>query len=372
VIGAGAPGVRRPAALLVAVAGALAARPASAHPLDLGYLRIDGAGDGAALTATLDLDAAAAAHLLGTGALALDRATLRARAAELADATLRRAAPQTDRGACRWTAARAELRGRTARLTLAASCPSDFRTLRWPLPFVGDPRVAPTFQLLVQARLGGAELVTTVDRGAPELALDAAQPLGLGALVWSGIEHIGAAPGEWHDADGWKLPDGLDHILFLLALLLAGGTVLQLAGIASGFTLGHSVTLALAGLGLVRPPASVIEPVIALSIALVAAQAFLGLRERRRWLVAAAFGLVHGFGFAGALGELELSSSGMVTALVGYNLGVELGQLAIVLAIAPPILVLQRRPRVHRAVVRALAAAIFVAGMSWFIERLAG
>jgi hypothetical protein len=88
--------------------------------------------------------------------------------------------------------------------------------------------------------------------------------------------------------------------------------------------------------------------------------------------VAAAFGLVHGFGFAGALGELELSSSGMVTALLGYNLGVELGQLAIVLAIAPLILVLQRRPRAHRAVVHALSGTIFVAGMYWFIERLAG
>ncbi|HSK04375.1 MAG TPA: HupE/UreJ family protein [Kofleriaceae bacterium] len=371
-IGGGPHGMRRPAALLIAVAGALAAPPASAHPLDLGYLRIDGAADGAALTATLDLDAGAAAHLLDTGALALDGPTLRARAAELADATIRRAELTGDGGACRWTAVSAELRGWTASLTVAASCPSGSRTLRWPMPFTGDPRVAPTFQLLVKARLGGAELVTTVDRAAPELVLGAGHQLGLAAMVWSGIEHIGAAPGQWHDADGWRLPGGLDHILFLLALLLAGGTLLQLAGIASGFTLGHSVTLALSGLGLVRPPASVIEPVIALSIALVAAQAFLGLRERRRWLVAAAFGLVHGFGFAGALGELELSASGMVTALLGYNAGVELGQLAIVLAIAPLILLLQRRPRAHHAVVRALSAAIFVAGMYWFVERLAG
>lgn len=360
----------RRAAILLAVAGALAAPAASAHPLDLGYLRIE--GDGPALSATLDLDASASAHLLDLGAATLDAEALRARAAELADATLRREALATELGACRWGAASAALRARTASLTLEATCPSGFRTLRWPMPFVGDARVSPAFQLLVKARLAGATHVTTLDRGAPALVLDRDRRLGFAELVWSGIEHIGAAPGQWRDADGWKLPDGLDHVLFLLALLLAGGTLLQLVGIASGFTLGHSITLALSGLGVVRPPASVIEPLIALSIALVAAQAFLGRRERGRWQAAAAFGLVHGFGFAGALGELELATPDLVAALLGYNLGVELGQVAIVLAIAPLVLLLQRRPRAHHAVTRALAAAIFAAGMYWFVERLIG
>ena len=357
-------------AAAAAAAAALAPRPAAAHPLDLGYLQINSAG--ATLSATLDLDAAAAAQLLGTGALKLDAASLRARAPELADATLRRAELTTELGACRWTRTSAALRARTASLTLEAICPSESRTLRWRLPFVGDPRLSSAFQLLVKARLGGTESVTTLDRGSPELALSRELAVGLGGFVWSGIEHIGAAPGQWHDGGGWKLPDGLDHILFLLALLLAGGTLLQLVGIASGFTLGHSITLALSGLGIVRPPASLIEPVIALSIALVAAQALLGVRERegRRWQVAAAFGLVHGFGFASALHALERGTPEMLSALFGYNAGVELGQLAIVLAIAPPILLLQRRPRAHRAVVRVLAAAICAAGLYWFVERI--
>src|SRR5438270_435264 len=75
---------------------------------------------------------------------------------------------------------------------------------------------------------------------------------------------------------GWKLPDGVDHILFLLALMLAGGTLVRILGIVSGFTLGHSITLALSALHIVRPPASIIEPLIALSIVLVAAEALLG------------------------------------------------------------------------------------------------
>jgi hypothetical protein len=358
------------AALAALAASTLAARPAEAHPLDLGYLRIEASG--ATLTATLDLDAAAAAHLLGTGALALDAPTLRARAGDLADATLRRAELATDLGPCRWTAASAELRARTASLTIAAECPSDSRTLRWRLPFVEDPRLSPVFQLLVKARLGGDEQVSTVDRAAPELTLRQSGAPGLGGFVWSGVEHIGAAPDQWHGPDGWHLPDGLDHILFLLALMLAGGTLLQLAGIASGFTLGHSITLALSGLGVVRPPAALIEPLIALSIAVVAAQALLRRHERRRWQLAALFGLLHGFGFAGALGALDLPTPALLKALVGFNVGVELGQLAIIAVIAPLILLLQRRPRAHIVVMRTLGAAILVAGLYWFVERLSG
>lgn len=359
----------RRAAIGVALA-MMWAQPAAAHPLDVGYLRI--AASGAHLTLRLDLDATAAAHLLD--ATQLDAAALRARADQLADRTLRGAPIATELGACTWTAAAAELADRTASLTVTATCPSGFRTLTWPLAFIADARVAPTFQLLAKAELDGDTQVTTLDRTQTVLALargDSTAP-GFAAFVWSGIEHIGAAPGEWHDDTGWKLPDGLDHILFLLALMLAGGTLLQLAGIASGFTLGHSITLALSGLGIVRPPASVIEPLIALSIALVAAQAFAGVRERHRWQIAAGFGLVHGFGFAGALGELELSSGELAAALLGYNTGVELGQLAIVLAIAPLVLLLQRRPRAHRAVVRTVAGAITAAGLYWFVQRLAG
>ena len=294
--------------------------------------------------------------------------------AELADATLRRAELSTDAGACRWNGAAAELRARTASLTVALICPAEARTLRWPMPFVQDARVAPTFQLLVKAELGGVESVTTLDRSQPDLTLSREVSVGFAAFVWSGIEHIGAAPDQWHDDDGWKLPDGLDHILFLLALLLTGGTVLQLVGIASGFTLGHSITLALSGFGLVRPPASVIEPLIALSIAYVAADAFIGKRERvhGRWRMATGFGLIHGFGFASALHALELSTPEMMKALFGYNLGVELGQVAIVLVLAPLVLLLQRYPRAYLAAVRVIAAAIFVAAIYWFVERLIG
>jgi hypothetical protein len=172
-----------------------------------------------------------------------------------------------------------------------------------------------------------------------------------------------------HGPKGWKLPDGIDHILFLLALMLAGGSLLRILGIVTGFTLGHSITLALSALHIVRPPAALIERLIALSIALVAAEAFLGKFEGHRWKVASCFGLIHGFGFATVLNQLDLSTGDLVSALFGYNLGVELGQVTIVLVTAPLILYLQRQRRFH-PLVRALAAVIFLAGTYWFFQCL--
>jgi hypothetical protein len=364
--------VRRVAKLhILAVCGASIvvlglARPAAAHPLDLGYLRLSAEGD--AVTAALDLHVNAAAHLLGAAPAALDAGALASRADALADASLRGAPIVTPAGPCRWTAASAARHDTTASLTVRAACPAAVRALTWTLPFVRDARVSPTFQVLVKARLAGDDRVAIADRTRPQLELAAAPALGLAAFVWTGIEHIGAAPGQWRDAAGWKLPDGIDHILFLIALMLAGGTLARSLGVVSGFTLGHSITLALSALHVVRPPARLIEPLIALTIAFVAARAFTG-RAGHRWRVAACFGLIHGFGFATALHQLELPARELVPALLGYNLGVELGQVAIVLAAAPLILTLHRHRRL-RPIIRGLAAVICAAGVYWFFQRL--
>jgi hypothetical protein len=358
------PRIAALACLAVALA---AARPAAAHPLDIGYLRLTADRD--AVTVALDLHVNAAARLIGAEPAALSPDAISDRAGALADATLRGAPITTPLGPCRWTTASAARHDTTASITVRAACPAAVRAIRWAFPFVRDARVSPTFQVLVRAELAGAGQVAIVDRTRPTLELAAAGALGLAAFVWTGVEHIGAAPGQWHGPAGWRLPDGLDHILFLLALMLTGGTLVRILGIVSGFTLGHSVTLALSALHIVRPPPQLIEPLIALSIAVVAAEAFAGRFEGHRWKVASGFGLIHGFGFATALHQLDLSTGDLVSALFGYNLGVELGQVAIVLAAAPLILTLQRHRRFH-PIVRGLAAAIFAAGVYWFFQRL--
>lgn len=359
--------MRRIVLALAVLAGL--ALPVAAHPLDVGYVRIE--QKGSTLAVDVDIELAAAATALAIDEAQLDPAGLSAHAQALAEATFERAPITTDAGPCAWSPASTSLTARTVRVSAIATCPGG-GVRRWTFPMIKEARISPTFELLVKEILPDTERLTLVDRYQPSLELGAASSAsyGFAEFLWSGVEHIGAAPNQWHDDAGWKLPDGLDHILFLLALLLAGGTVLQLVGIASGFTVGHSVTLALAALGVARPPSSVIEPLIALSIAFVAVEALTGLWKQHRWKIAMGFGLIHGFGFANALAGLDLSTGQMVKALVGFNLGVEMGQLILMLALVPLVFMAYRSAFAKRYVIKGLAGLIFIAGMYWFVERV--
>jgi hypothetical protein len=190
-------------------------------------------------------------------------------------------------------------------------------------------------------------------------------------FVMSGIEHILIGP---------------DHILFLIGLLLLGGTLPRLALIVTSFTIGHSVTLSLAALDIVSPPARFIEPLIALTIVVVGADNLMVLRARkdaappgaaadqatdiRAWL-AIAFGLIHGFGFAYVLKEFGLPQAALGWSLFAFNLGVEIGQLLIVGVVAGALMLVRRQ---SQALARQLAVlgsiAVILAGTYWFVERV--
>ena len=167
---------------------------------------------------------------------------------------------------------------------------------------------------------------------------------------------------------------GPDHILFVVGLLLIPAAVLQLLEIVTAFTLAHSVTLALATLGWVVPPARLIEPAIAASIVVVGIHA---LRHRgtggdHRLAMAFAFGLLHGFGFANALREANLPRAALGWSLFGFNIGVEVGQACIVLVVAPALAVLRKKapPALSRRVVQVGSILIIVAGTIWCIQRV--
>jgi len=177
---------------------------------------------------------------------------------------------------------------------------------------------------------------------------------------------------------------GYDHIAFLLALLLLGGRFLDLVKIVTSFTIAHSVTLALAALGILHPPARAVEALIAASIIAVATENLWVLRGgqgasarvasalRHRWRLTFAFGLVHGFGFASALSELHLPRSALVAGLVSFNLGVEVGQVAIVALAFPILRWLRTLPRFQPWGPRLLSGAIAVFGLVLLVLRLDG
>ena len=140
---------------------------------------------------------------------------------------------------------------------------------------------------------------------------------------------------------------GPDHILFLIGLLLLGGTWGALVRIVTAFTIGHSITLSLAALDILTPPASIIEPAIALSIVFVGADNLVRGegRDLRAW-VALVFGLVHGFGFANVLREFGLPREALGWSLFSFNFGVEIGQLMVVLIVASLLAAIRRRKQI--------------------------
>ena len=166
---------------------------------------------------------------------------------------------------------------------------------------------------------------------------------------------------------------GYDHIAFLIGLLLLGGSVRELVKIVTAFTVAHSITLALAALSILTPSPRIVEPLIAASIIFVGVENLWALRGKRaaqvlqhRWMVTFAFGLVHGFGFAAVLRELDLPRAVLATGLISFNLGVEVGQLCIVLAVLP---ILNRLRTLRRF---ALLASACVSGLGaiWLVQRL--
>lgn len=165
---------------------------------------------------------------------------------------------------------------------------------------------------------------------------------------------------------------GPDHILFLIGLLLLGGPMKRLLLIVSAFTVAHSITLSLAALNLVTPPARLIEPAIALSIVYVGVDNLMVGRGRdvRAW-IAFAFGFIHGFGFANVLREMNLPGEALGWSLFSFNIGVEIGQLMVVAVVASALMALRAS---NEAAGRRLAYAgsvlVILAGTFWFVQRV--
>jgi len=191
-----------------------------------------------------------------------------------------------------------------------------------------------------------------------------------GAFVAHGMHHI------------WT---GYDHMLFLVTLLLSAvvirangrwvpvktfsGAFWATVRIVTAFTVAHSVTLTAAAFNIVELPSKLVECVIAASVAIAALNNLFPVVSRRIWIAAFVFGLMHGFGFASALTDLGLPSGGKVVALLAFNVGVELGQLAVVAAVLPILFWMRRTPFYTRSVLPFGSLAILIIATLWLIQR---
>ncbi len=163
---------------------------------------------------------------------------------------------------------------------------------------------------------------------------------------------------------------GYDHLIFLLGLVLVGGRLRSLLWVVTAFTLAHSITLGLAALGVWSPSPRVIEPLIALSVAYVGVENFFVKNAEKRWRITFPFGLIHGFGFAGALREVAIPKGDVPLALFLFNAGVEVGQLGVLLLVLPLLAFLRKKDWFERWGIRAVSSVIVVAGLTWFFLRV--
>ena len=263
--------------------------------------------------------------------------------------------------------------GAYAVLSLAARCESLAKGLRVRYSLLFD--VDPMHRGLVQWVAPGSESAQALVFGTES----AEQTLAL------------APPGAWSTlrqylADGvWHIWIGYDHILFLLALLLpsvlmrragrwegvprSGAAVTDVVKVVTAFTLAHSITLSLAALEVISLPSRLVESAIAASVVLAALNNLRGTVESRRWVLAFCFGLIHGFGFASVLTDLGLPQQALVLALVGFNVGVEIGQLAIVAVFLPLAFSLRSTGFYRVGVLKAGSVLVAVLAGWWFLQR---
>jgi hypothetical protein len=262
--------------------------------------------------------------------------------------------------------------GHYAVLRFSADCglrPTEV-AVHYRLLFEADP----THRGLLKFIGAGGEQAAVLSREAPRASLSASSPgrwQQLAAFVSEGI---------------WHILKGYDHILFLLTLLFPAvvrrgaegwegreslrDTTVEVLQVVTAFTLAHSLTLSLAVLGLVHMPARWVESAIALTVLLGALNNLKPVILRRRWAVAFGFGLVHGLGFASVLADLGLRGANLALSLVGFNAGVEIGQMLIVLAVLPLAFLLRDTALYRRTFMPAGSAAIVLLAGYWLIVRV--
>jgi hypothetical protein len=363
-------------ACALALALLLCATPVRAHKASDSYLTIsvDAAGPAGRWDIALrDLDAALTLDADGNGEITWGE--VRARHADIAAYATQALTLHADERRCAVSVGEqlvdVHTDGAYSVLPLAFDCPGLPAQLSIDYRLFAE--LDPQHRGLLNLRSPTASLAAVFGPDAPQQRFTLAAPDRLAQFVAYGREGV------------WHIWIGFDHILFLLSLLLPAvlvrrqgrwqaadslrASVWDVVRIVTAFTLAHSVTLTLATLGWVALPSRLVEAAIAASVVLAALNNVFPVALRGRWMAAFGFGLIHGFGFATVLADLALPADALLLALLGFNLGVELGQLAIV-AVFLPLAFVIRASRFYRVgVLAGGSATIAVLAAIWFVER---
>ncbi|MEO8445088.1 MAG: HupE/UreJ family protein [Gammaproteobacteria bacterium] len=363
---------------LLLLMGLLLSLPAGAHKPSDSYLTLDWAGDrvdGRWDLALRDLDYALGLDADGDGNLRWGE--LKAKHAQIAAYALSHLRLTSGAHECPATALSQEVDrhsdGTYTVLRFSARCQGtgDSLGVAYSLFFDLDP----THHGLLNLRIAGREMAAILTPASPEFRTDAG-----GRYRWrSFFTYVGE--GVWHI---WT---GYDHVAFLVLLLLpvalrrrngawepmpdARGTGIAILKIVTAFTVAHSITLSLATLHVVVLPAKPVEIGIAVSVAAAALYNLLPIRNDNGygWRIAFAFGLLHGFGFANVLGDLGLAGTSLAITLAGFNIGVEVGQLAIVALLLPMVYLLRHRRFYTRRVLPGSSIALALLATVWIWQR---
>jgi hypothetical protein len=364
-------------ALLVALVGLVGAAPASAHKPSDSYLSLTVDDDGVTGRwdiALRDIDFALGLDADGDGDITWGE--VRAKHGEIAAYALARLAIQGDGAACPVSAGEQAIDEHTdgayTVLNLRVACPRP--PSRLTLNYTLFAELDPQHRGLLNLSSGGATRSAVLGPQAPTQQFDLQATDKLTQFIDYGREGV------------WHIWIGFDHVLFLLSLLLPAvfmwrerrwqpapsfrDAFWDVFKIVTAFTVAHSITLSLATLGVVSLPSRWVESAIAASVVLAALNNLVPVVHGRRWVVAFCFGLIHGFGFASVLADLGLPREALVLALVGFNLGVEVGQLAIVLVFLPLAYALRRTLLYRRVVFVGGSLMVVALAGTWLAERL--
>ena len=261
--------------------------------------------------------------------------------------------------------------GAYAVMRFSITCPQTISTVDIDYRFLFD--LDPLHRGLLSLRQDGKNSTAVLSPDEPTVHFDLKT-----SSKWRAIQHF------WREGI-WHIWIGVDHILFLISLLLPAvlwwqngqwnpkesfqAALLEVLKIVTAFTIAHSITLSLAALGMISLPSRWVESIIAASVLLAALHNIFPIIHKRLWIVTFLFGLIHGLGFASVLIDLGLPSESLAFALAGFNLGVEFGQVAIIIVLIPLAYILRHTWAYQRLVLKAGSLTIALIASIWLMER---